>query len=100
MMSDEIIRRTNASAGQLASVSPSPARGNGNGSDLQQRNVWQILWRGRWFILLSIVAAIGGGLFYLSKQTPIYSSSSRVLVEQDVKIISNDITGQSRAGNY
>jgi polysaccharide biosynthesis transport protein len=108
-MKGEMIRRGDgAGGGQLApsypaggGLTPGSAGGSGNGAaDLQQRNVLQILWRGRWFILLGIVAAIGGGLFYLSKQTPIYASSSRILVEPDVKIISNDVTGQSRAGNY
>src|SRR3954468_24617380 len=107
-MKGEMIRRADgAGGGQLAPSYPAGGGltagangGGGVGAELQQRNVLQILWRGRWFILLSIVAAIGGGLFYLSKQTPIYASSSRILVEPDVKIINNDVTGQSRAGNY
>ena len=45
-------------------------------------NFIQILWRGRWFVLLTTILAIVIAFMYLWRATPIYTSTSRVYVEQ------------------
>lgn len=41
-----------------------------------------ILWRSRWIVLATTVAALAAGLVYVTKATPIYTSTSRLYVEQ------------------
>ncbi|UCD52498.1 MAG: polysaccharide biosynthesis tyrosine autokinase [Phycisphaerales bacterium] len=41
-----------------------------------------LMWRGRWIILLATVAGLAGAFVYLTKATPIYTSTSRIYVEQ------------------
>lgn len=83
---------------------PSPQRNHGAGGaglPLPQKNLLLVVWRGRWIVLLCAALALGGGFFYLSNQTPIYSSSSRILVEPEgPRIISADIGTRSQTGNY
>jgi len=51
-------------------------------------SLFQIAWRGRWWILLSVLLCLGAGFSYIFKATPIYTSTSRVYVEQGgLKII-------------
>jgi len=42
----------------------------------------QIIWRSRWIVLLTTVVALAGAYVYLAKTTPLYTSTSRVYVEQ------------------
>ncbi len=51
----------------------------------------QIAWRGRWIILLVTVAALVVGFVYISKATPIYTSTSRIYVEQSGPRIINEL---------
>lgn len=41
-----------------------------------------VMWRGRWLVLLATVAALAGAFVYLDKVTPLYTSTSRLYVEQ------------------
>jgi succinoglycan biosynthesis transport protein ExoP len=41
-----------------------------------------ILWRSRWIVLATTVVALTTALIYVTKATPIYTSTSRVYVEQ------------------
>ena len=41
-----------------------------------------ILWRSRWIVLLTTVAALAAALIYVTKVTPVYTSTSRIYVEQ------------------
>jgi len=41
-----------------------------------------ILWRSRWIVLATTVVALTATLIYVTKATPIYTSTSRVYVEQ------------------
>jgi succinoglycan biosynthesis transport protein ExoP len=61
-----------------------------------------IMWRGRWLILLAVAAALTAGFIYISKATPIYTSTSRLYVEQSgPKIISETEEGvMTRSKNY
>jgi len=61
----------------------------------------EVLWRGRWIVLLSVAAAVTSALVYVSKATPIYVSTSKIYVEQNGPRILNEtegVTTQSR--NY
>lgn len=49
---------------------------------LMPESLVQIIWRSRWIVLFVTVAALGGAFTYLSKTTPIYTSTSKIYVEQ------------------
>ena len=42
----------------------------------------QIIWRSRWIVLLATVTVLAAAFAYLAKATPIYTSTSRIYVEQ------------------
>ncbi len=64
-------------------------------------SLFEILWRRRWIVLLTTLLAIGGGVFYLLKATPLYTSTSRLYVEQMKNPFELDPTGRiSRSNNY
>ena len=60
------------------------------------------LWQSRWILLLSIALALAAGFLYLSKSTPIYTSTSKVYVEQTgPKIMTGTEEGvMTRSTNY
>jgi len=62
----------------------------------------QIIWRSRWIVLLTTVVALGAAFVYLSKTTPIYTSTSRIYVEQSgPKIITEVEEGvMTQSSNY
>lgn len=45
-------------------------------------NIVQIVWRGRWIVLVFMVVSVALAAFYLAKATPIYTSTARIYVEQ------------------
>ena len=45
-------------------------------------SLFEILWRRRWTILLISILALLAGVFYLQRARPLYSSTSRLYVEQ------------------
>jgi succinoglycan biosynthesis transport protein ExoP len=56
-----------------------PIVGAATGAD----NPFRIFWRGRWLILLSLIVAAGGAyIYYVQRITPMYESTSRLLVEK------------------
>jgi len=66
-----------------------------------RRSVLEMLWRRRWVVLLAVLSSAAAGLLYLSHATPIYSSSSRLLVEQTgPKIIETGEGLVTRSRNY
>ena len=69
---------------------------------LMSESLVQIIWRSRWIVLLATVAAIGAAFVYITKATPIYTSTSRVYVEQSgPKIITEMEEGfMTRSKNY
>jgi capsular exopolysaccharide synthesis family protein len=68
---------------------------------LPQDALLQIAFRNRWIILLSTVSFLAVGLLYLSKATPIYTSTSRVYVEQTGPKIINEYEGlMTQSKNY
>ena len=49
---------------------------------LMPESLIQIIWRNRWIMLLATIGALVLGFIYISKVTPIYTSTSRIIVEQ------------------
>lgn len=49
----------------------------------------QALWERKWVLLTTVVVVMTGTLFWLSKQTPIYRASARILIEPDAVRILN-----------
>ena len=60
------------------------------------------IWHGRWIVLIATVVALGTAFAYLQKATPIYTSTSRIYVEQNgPKIMSATEEGvMTRSNNY
>ena len=77
-MNDICEQNDNVSIGPGMIPSATPMPGMGTGAD----NLFQIAWRGKWFILLSAVLGLGGAYFYFRMLKPAYTGTSRVLVER------------------
>ncbi len=62
----------------------------------------EILWRRRWTILLTVLAALGAAVVRLERTTPLYTSTSRIYVEQTgPKVFDRDEQGvMTRSLNY
>lgn len=45
-------------------------------------SLFQIIWRGKWLILLSTIVGLAGAFLYLRRTTPTYQSTSRILVDK------------------
>ncbi len=65
------------------------------------KSIVLILWRGAWIIVGMAVVCVASAFFYLSKATPIYSSSARMLVEQQGPAIMNEaVNAGGQSSNY
>lgn len=51
----------------------------------------QIFWRGKWLIVLSVVAGLAGAVLYLRQATPMYQSTSRILVDKPSRQVRSDV---------
>ncbi len=61
----------------------------------------QIIWRNRWIVLLTTVMALGVGLTYITVATPVYTSTSRIYVQQSgPKILSEAEGVMTQSKNY
>jgi len=61
----------------------------------------KIIWQSRWIVLFATLAALGGAFVYLSKATPIYTSTSRIYVEQSGPRILEEAEGvMTQSKNY
>lgn len=68
---------------------------------LMSESLVQIIWRSRWIVLFATVATLGGAFAYLSKTTPIYTSTSRIYVEQSGPKILEQAEGvMTQSKNY
>ncbi|MEN6338321.1 MAG: polysaccharide biosynthesis tyrosine autokinase [Phycisphaerales bacterium] len=65
-------------------------------------SLFEIAWRRRWTILVTVVLALAGAVMYLQRATPLYKSTSRVYVEQSTPRIFRDSDEGilSRSTNY
>jgi succinoglycan biosynthesis transport protein ExoP len=58
---------------------PIGASGISAGSD----DIFKVMWRSRWFVVLSVLLAAAGGLVYVRTATPLYTSVSKLYIQQD-----------------
>jgi len=66
-----------------------------------QEGLVQIFLRHRWAILTSVLLFLGAAFIYLLKATPVYTSTSRLYVEQSGPKIINEYEGiMTRSNNY
>lgn len=71
------------------------------GDILPQENFLQIILRHRWTILLTTILCLAVTFLYLLKATPIYTSISRIYVEQNGPMIVSEYEGiMSQSNNY
>lgn len=68
---------------------------------LMSESLAQIIWQSRWIVLFATLAALGGAFAYLSKATPIYTSTSKIYVEQSGPKILEEAEGvMTQSKNY
>ncbi len=93
--------RTTAGNANSAPNSQGAVRGAGPGEGLSE-SLFEVLWQRRWTVLLTSVLALGAALIYLQRATPLYTSTSRVYVEQTgPKVFDRDEQGvMTRSINY
>ncbi|MFC1792585.1 GumC family protein [Planctomycetota bacterium] len=61
----------------------------------------QIIWRSRWIVLLTTIIALGVGLIYITIATPLYTSTSRIYVQQSGPKILTEAEGvMTQPKNY
>ena len=61
----------------------------------------QIIWRSRWIVLLTIAVALVVGLTYITVATPMYTSTSRIYVQQNGPKILTEAEGvMAQSKNY
>ena len=71
------------------------------GNDLPRESLLQVVLRHRWIILLTVISFLVVAFLYLLKATPIYTSTSRLYVEQSgPKIISEYEGIMTQSKNY
>ncbi len=74
---------------------------SGFDSALAQDSLFEVTWRNRWIVLLCIVLALTAGFIYVMNATPIFTSTSRVYVEQTGPRIIEDVQGfMTQSKNY
>src|SRR3954462_7333030 len=57
----------------------------------------QVAWRRRWTVLMTVVIGLAAAFVYVMKATPVYTSSSRIYVEQTGPQILGDANGMVAA---
>lgn len=71
------------------------------GADLVSRGLLQILWRRQLILLLSIVVCVVTAIIYITQATPIYASSSRISIDNQVaRPLQDLIATGGTSGNY
>ncbi len=94
-------RKTAAADDGRVPGSQGVVRGTGVGDGLSE-SMLEVLWHRRWTVLLTGILALGGAIVYLQRATPLYTSTSRVYVEQTgPKVFDKDEQGvMTRSTNY
>jgi succinoglycan biosynthesis transport protein ExoP len=68
---------------------------------IMSESLIQVVWRNRWIILLTTIAALATAFIYVLKATPIYSSTARIYVEQRGPKILTEVEGvMTQSKNY
>ncbi len=69
----------------------SPDHGPVPSAHAPTNNAVRVIWRRRWWVAICVLASVATSVFYLSKQTKIYSSATRLYIQQYTKIVGNDV---------
>src|SRR5438132_8012398 len=78
-----------------------PAKGNSQQEWASIAYMAMVLWRRRWIVAGSILVALAAGVVYLAKVTPVYSSASKIYIQQNgTKIIADGDNLQVLQNNY
>lgn len=65
------------------------------------KNLVHIIWRNRWIVLVTMVVSLTAGFIYIIKAPPIYTSLSRIYVEQSGPKILTETEGvMTQSKNY
>jgi succinoglycan biosynthesis transport protein ExoP len=68
---------------------------------LMSENLIHVIWRSRWIVLLTTVFCLILAVVYITKATPIYTSTSRIYVEQSgPKILIEEEGVMTQSNNY
>ncbi len=71
------------------------------GPGVPQRGLLQVIWERRWIVILAVFACLAAGFIYLAKATPIFTSTSRIYVEQrGPRIITESEGVMTQSKNY
>ena len=70
--------------------------------DLMSASLFQIAWRSRWILLMSTIVALALAIVYLAITAPLYSSTSKIYVEQSApRIMAETAEGlMTQSKNY
>lgn len=80
---------------------PAPSAGPGGAVAVASASLFEIAWRRRWVIAAVTVAALAAAFLYVMKATPIFTSTSRLYVEQVGPQIMNEREGVvTQSKNY
>lgn len=55
---------------------------------------WQILWRHKWIVLLAVIVVFTATVVFTSRQSPVYSASSKVLINPPSSLYPYSVSGQ------
>ncbi len=70
-------------------------------SGLVSDSLFEVIWRHRWVVLICVIAALAAGFIYILNATPIFTSTSRIYVEQSGPKIIEDSQGiMTQSKNY
>jgi succinoglycan biosynthesis transport protein ExoP len=65
------------------------------------QDLLQIIWRSRWIVLLTVAITLGAGLIYVTTATPLYTSTSRIYIQQSGPKILTEAEGlMTQSKNY
>ena len=69
--------------------------------DLVQDSLFEVIWRERWIVFLSVLLTLIAAFIYVMKATPVFTSISRVYVEPTGPKIIEDVQGvMTQSKNY
>jgi succinoglycan biosynthesis transport protein ExoP len=94
MMNAETNNEFPAPPGPQGPGASSAPGATGEAVEVFSESLWRVLGRQRWTVLGTAALALAGGLFYLQRATPLYTSTSKVCVEQaGLQIFEKDTSG-------
>lgn len=70
-------------------------------ADMATRGIFTILWRRQLVVFLSVIVCVATAIVYITQATPIYSSSSRIYIDNNTPPMLSQLIGSAGSGvNY